>query len=60
MLELGKRQILYIHRLAEIGAYVGEEGSPDEAVLLPRRQVPEGACVAGSGWLCFFIGNRKA
>lgn len=45
MLELGKRQILYIHRLAEIGAYVGEEGSPDEAVLLPRRQVPEGACV---------------
>lgn len=45
MLELGKRQQLVIHRLTEIGAYVGEEDHPQEAVLLPRRQVPQGAAV---------------
>ena len=45
MLELGKRQELIIHRMTEIGAYVGEEGSPENAVLLPRRQLPEGAAV---------------
>ncbi len=45
MLELGKRQQLVIHRLTEIGAYVGEEEHPQEAVLLPRRQVPDGAAV---------------
>ncbi len=45
MLELGKRQSLQIQRLTDIGAYVGEPGHPEEAVLLPRRQVPEGAKV---------------
>lgn len=45
MLELGKRQQLVIHRLTEIGAYVGEEEHPQEAVLLPRRQVLDGAAV---------------
>ena len=45
MLELGKRQQLVIHRLTEIGAYVGEEEHPQEALLLPRRQVPDGAAV---------------
>ena len=45
MLELGKRQPLIIHRLTEIGAYVGEEGCPEEAVLLPRKQVPAGAAI---------------
>lgn len=40
MLELGKRQELVIHRLTEIGAYVGEADSPESAVLLPRKQVP--------------------
>ncbi len=43
MMELGKRQLLEIVRLTEIGAYVGEKEKPDQAVLLPRRQVPEGA-----------------
>lgn len=43
MLELGKRQTLYVQRITEIGAYVGEEGSPEAAVLLPRKQVPDGA-----------------
>lgn len=45
MLELGKRQQLIIHRLTEIGAYVGEEDCPESAVLLPRRQVPVGAAI---------------
>lgn len=45
MLELGKRQSLVVHRLTEIGAYVGEPESPETAVLLPRKQVPEGAAV---------------
>lgn len=45
MLELGKRQQLIIHRMTEIGAYVGEEGCPESAVLLPRRQVPAGAAI---------------
>ncbi len=42
-MELGKRQQLEIVRLTEIGAYVGEKERPEQAVLLPRRQVPEGA-----------------
>ena len=45
MLELGRRQPLVIHRFTEIGAYVGEEGSPETAVLLPRKQVPAGAAI---------------
>lgn len=45
MLELGKRQQLIVHRLTEIGAYVGEEGSPETAVLLPRKQVAPGTAV---------------
>ncbi len=48
MLELGKRQTLYIHRLTEIGAYVGEEDSPENAVLLPRKQVAAEAKVGDS------------
>lgn len=43
MLELGRRQELVIHRLTEIGAYVGEADSPETAVLLPGKQVPAGA-----------------
>ncbi len=43
MLELGKRQVLTILRISGTGAYVGEEDRPNDAVLLPRRQVPEGA-----------------
>lgn len=45
MLELGKRQQLIIHRMTDIGAYVGEEGCPESAVLLPRKQVAADAQV---------------
>ena len=43
MMELGRREQLEIVRLTEIGAYVGEREKPEQAVLLPRKQVPEGA-----------------
>ena len=42
MIELGKIQELEILREKEFGVYVGEAGG-EEAVLLPRKQVPAGA-----------------
>ena len=41
MIELGKRQLLEVVRAKEFGVYLGEKGE-EEAVLLPRKQVPEG------------------
>ena len=41
-MELGKRQTLRIVRQKDIGVYLGEDGS-DQQVLLPKREVPEGA-----------------
>lgn len=43
MLELGKRQRLSIIKRVEFGVYLGEEGNPDERVLLPKKEVPDGA-----------------
>ena len=43
MIELGKVQELEILRTKEFGVYVGEQAEGDPAVLLPRKQVPEGA-----------------
>ena len=40
MIELGKRQKLKIVKEVEIGVYLGDE---KEKVLLPKKQVPEGA-----------------
>ena len=46
MIELGKVQELEILRVKEFGVYVGEaEGDEASSVLLPRKQVPEGAAV---------------
>lgn len=46
MIELGKVQTLRILRIKENGAYLGEGIEREEkGVLLPRRQVPEGAKV---------------
>lgn len=42
-MEIGKRQSLSIVKLAEHGAYLAESQNSDERVLLPKRQVPEGA-----------------
>lgn len=45
MLELGRKQSLIIVKMVEFGVYLGEQinASMDERVLLPKKQVPEGA-----------------
>lgn len=42
MIELGKRQSLKVVRVKDFGVYLGEHAGEDAAVLLPKRQVPEG------------------
>ena len=41
-MELGRTQKLEIVRMVDFGAYLGTE---EEQVLLPKKQVPEGANV---------------
>lgn len=43
MIELGKVQTLEILRVKEFGVYLGEKGNEETSVLLPKKQVPEGA-----------------
>lgn len=45
MLEIGRKQSLFIVKKVDFGVYLGEEvnASMDERVLLPKKQVPEGA-----------------
>ncbi len=43
MLELGKKQKLTVIKKVDFGVYLAAEENKDEKVLLPRRQVPEGA-----------------
>ena len=43
MIELGKIQELEIVRTKEFGVYLAEKQGDEQAVLLPIRQVPEGA-----------------
>lgn len=43
MIELGKRQTLIIQRIKDFGVYIGEDATSEESVLLPKKQVPEGA-----------------
>lgn len=43
MIELGRRQTLQIIKKVEFGVYLGEEEGTQERVLLPKKQVPEGA-----------------
>ncbi len=45
MLKLGEKQVLKIIKTVEFGVYLAEEGNPEEKVLLPAKQVPEGAAV---------------
>ena len=42
MIELGKRQLLEVVRKKEFGVYLGEKADDESAVLLPKKQVPEG------------------
>lgn len=41
MIEIGKWQTLKVIRSKDFGVYLAEEQGADEAVLLPRKQVPE-------------------
>ena len=43
MIELGKRQTLEIVREKEFGVYLAEKQGDEASVLLPHRQVPDGA-----------------
>ncbi|MBP3926441.1 MAG: S1 RNA-binding domain-containing protein, partial [Clostridium sp.] len=42
MITLGKKQELEVVREKEFGVYLGEKKNDTAAVLLPRKQVPEG------------------
>ena len=43
MIELGKRQTLEVVKTVEFGVYLAEEAESTDKVLLPKKQVPEGA-----------------
>lgn len=43
MLEIGKKQTLSIVKKTEFGVYLGERENGQERVLLPKKEVPEGA-----------------
>ena len=47
MLKLGEQQTLIIEKTVPMGVYLIEAAGDTEHVLLPRKQVPEGAA-AGS------------
>ncbi len=48
MIELGKKQVLTVCRTTDHGVYVGEKEEKGQAVLLPRKLVPEGTAVGDS------------
>ena len=43
MIELGKKQVLEVVKKVEFGVYLAEEAGSMDKVLLPKKQVPEGA-----------------
>lgn len=45
MIELGKRQTLQVNRIKDFGIYVCEPGMDEQAVLLPKKQVPADTAV---------------
>lgn len=44
-MELGKTQLLTVVKQVEFGIYLAEPADPDQRVLLPKKQVPEGVRV---------------
>jgi hypothetical protein len=50
MFKLGEKQQLIIVKELDFGVYLGEElnASMDDRVLLPKKQVPEGAKIGDS------------
>lgn len=45
MMRLGEKQLLKVVKRVEFGVYLAEEENPEEKVLLPGKQVPEGLAV---------------
>ncbi len=43
MIKLGEKQVLQIVKKVDFGVYLSEESGSEEKVLLPKKQVPEGA-----------------
>ena len=58
MLELGKRQKLKIVKSVNFGVYLGEAADAQERVLLPAKEVPEGAA-AGDELEVFLYKDSK-
>ncbi len=48
MIEIGKWQTLKVVRSKDFGIYLAKEQGDEDAVLLPRKQVPEGLKAGGS------------
>lgn len=48
MVEIGKWQTLQVVRSKDFGIYLAKHQGDDDAVLLPRKQVPEGLKAGGS------------
>ena len=45
MFTLGEIQELEVQKILDFGIYLSEPGLPDERVLLPKKQVPEGTTI---------------
>lgn len=45
MFKLGEIQELEVQKILDFGIYLSELGLPDERVLLPKKQVPEGTAI---------------
>lgn len=58
MLKLGEKQVLKIIKTVEFGVYLAPEGEAEEKVLLPAKQVPDGAGV-GTGLEVFLYRDSK-
>ena len=43
MIKLGEKQLLKVVKKVDFGVYLAEESGSEEKVLLPKKQVPEGA-----------------
>ena len=48
MIRLGEKQELKVVKKVDFGVYLSESGDPEEKVLLPARQVPEGTDIGSS------------
>ena len=45
MFRLGETQELIVQKTVDFGVYLSREDAPEERVLLPKKQVPEGTTI---------------